>query len=484
MLRRSVTLILLLVICALIGLAHPLSDLAARRAQAYINLLSVREWRHLPLWQPYQETGQPIPLQLDPAEVLPPLLAGMDSGIVITAALQAILAGIGGWLLLRLLRMGDFAALVIGIACAIAFADHYPFVWLLASLVGLRLGEKRYRRPLVVLLLLAALLWLNEGGLTDLSIAPAIYISLLALTLIVVYSATQPQRDAIRLAIIVAAVAILAAVSLQRWIAEIALRNAPASIPESAIAACLEALPSAPANALVSVLAPNDPRLAMLYLQRGIRRESATSIDRQPDYAIAPLDANANIDLRLQGYVELTRSPRFYLNVNDGAPYHCLYLNPTSAGYAYALPISNQGNSIPLTALVHALDQITLLVQGDPQQRYRVVISERAADGWQVRIDGAAATLVPFSGMIAVELPPANGVREISFQYRPLNLLIAGWGIVLASLISIGYLLRLDRFIPPSLRQNAMRLPDQFIHWLRRLIKRLYDILMSPVADD
>ncbi|MBX3062494.1 MAG: hypothetical protein KF726_05935 [Anaerolineae bacterium] len=482
MLRRSVTLILLIVICVLIGLAHPVSDLDARRTQAYINLIGMREWRHLPLWQPYRETGQAIPLQLDPAEVLPPLMAGMANGIAITAALQAILAGTGGWLLLRLLRIGNLAALLIGVASAVAFADHYAFVWLLAALIGLTLGEPRYRRPFLIVVLLAALLWLNGDGLTDLSVAPASYISLLALMLIVAYSATHPQRDAIRLAIIVAAVAILFAVSAQRWIAEIAIRNAPTSIPETAIAACLDALPATPTTALISVLAPGDPRLELVYLMRRLRRESATRIDHQPDYAISSVDANANIDLRTQGYVELTRSPR----LSGDAPNRCLYLNPGSVGYAYAMPINNQGKIIPLPALVHALDQIVLRVQSDSQQAYRLVISEQAADGWQAWIDGAAVTVASFNGMIALEPPPASsgGVREISVQYRPLNLVIAGWSIVVASLISIGYLLRLDRFISPSLRQKLTPHPERLLNLLRRIFKRIYDILMSPVADD
>lgn len=81
---------------------------------------SLREYGYLPLWQPYNQFGEPLiespfSFVLNPISTVPSLIWGGTVGIRISAMLYGILAGLGGYFLARVLRLGLAARLLLAL---------------------------------------------------------------------------------------------------------------------------------------------------------------------------------------------------------------------------------------------------------------------------------------------------------------------------------------------------------------------------------
>ena len=125
---------------------------------------SLREYGYLPLWQPYLEFGEPLidtpfSFVLNPISAGPSLLLGGVVGIKLSVALSALVAGLGGWVLGRVLGFGALgrlllAALLIGKGNmhAMIGAGYYQLgtsqayiPWVIAgALATLRLPARRW----------------------------------------------------------------------------------------------------------------------------------------------------------------------------------------------------------------------------------------------------------------------------------------------------------------------------------------------------
>ena len=75
------------------------------------------------------------------------------------------------------------------------------------------------------------------------------------------------------------------------------------------------------------------------------------------------------------------------------------------------------------------------------------LILESAYSGWEVWVNGTAATLQSVGGQVGVLLPSGEGSYDILFAYRP-PLFFAGGIITLVTWITaVGYLLRAERLL-------------------------------------
>jgi len=91
---------------------------------AHVAHVSLQEYGYLPLWNPYYRYGEPlignaVSFILNPFSSVPILLVGAEQGTKWAVALGVVIAGIGGWVLARVLGMGVIgrlllAALLIG----------------------------------------------------------------------------------------------------------------------------------------------------------------------------------------------------------------------------------------------------------------------------------------------------------------------------------------------------------------------------------
>ncbi|MBL8154369.1 MAG: hypothetical protein JNM70_09310 [Anaerolineae bacterium] len=95
--------------------AHPARWYSGREAQwltsaAYAASDGLREYGRFPLWQPYLEQGEPLlenpfAFIFNPISGLPSLLTGPEMGLRISVFLSALVAGLGGWFLGRMLGL-------------------------------------------------------------------------------------------------------------------------------------------------------------------------------------------------------------------------------------------------------------------------------------------------------------------------------------------------------------------------------------------
>lgn len=82
--------------------------------------LSLRDYGYLPLWNPYNDFGEPLidnpfSFVLNPISAAPSLFLGANIGIRISVVLYAIFAGVGGWFLARVLNLGLLARLLLAL---------------------------------------------------------------------------------------------------------------------------------------------------------------------------------------------------------------------------------------------------------------------------------------------------------------------------------------------------------------------------------
>jgi hypothetical protein len=81
---------------------------------------SIREYGYVPFWQPYILRGEPtidspFSFAISPINALPSLLIGYPNGVKVSVVLSVILAGLGGWYLARILRLGAPARVLLGL---------------------------------------------------------------------------------------------------------------------------------------------------------------------------------------------------------------------------------------------------------------------------------------------------------------------------------------------------------------------------------
>lgn len=82
--------------------------------------LSLRDYGYLPLWNPYNDFGEPLvdnpfSFVLNPISAVPSLLFGANMGVRISVVLYAIFAGMGGWFLARILNLGLLGRLLLAL---------------------------------------------------------------------------------------------------------------------------------------------------------------------------------------------------------------------------------------------------------------------------------------------------------------------------------------------------------------------------------
>jgi len=82
--------------------------------------LSLREYGYLPLWQPLLKAGEPLfespfSFLFNPFIVYPNLILGGINGIKISVVLATMLAGLGGWVLGRILGLGSLGRVLLGL---------------------------------------------------------------------------------------------------------------------------------------------------------------------------------------------------------------------------------------------------------------------------------------------------------------------------------------------------------------------------------
>jgi hypothetical protein len=483
--RLWVELGIVIVAAFFIGILRPIPEIELREIDAFIRIIGWQTWGHLPHWQPYVETGQPLSLLVDPVAALPLLIFDYNIAVSVSSVLATILAGVGGWLLLRLVRMHPLACAAFGIACAAVFERDYSIIWAAVGVIGAFIGGIDRRRAMIVLAAVAAAIWLASGGSALAAANPVVYAALIGIVLVALMYGRRRSTSWLTVVMIVTVgtVGVFSVAAIQRWLSENARRGAPIATLSNLLLSCLDYLQETEQDSVpfLSVAVPNDPRLALDYLKRGIRRVSAANIELQAEYAIA-LDRNSAIELRARGYTELKRSPRLSPSTSDS--HHCLYMDIHTPSYAFLIPLGNSRPLIPLTPLVHVLDQIVLRVAANPTQTYRVVISERAEAGWQVWIDGKAAEVEAFNGLISVAVAQGNGVREIVFRYRMPHTTLAATWLIAGSILGVLYLLRADRLLPPSLRKDIIAVPIRLFRRLWGVIKRVYAVLATPISGD
>ena len=133
---------------------------------------SMKTYGYIPLWQPYLAHGEPLidnpfSLVMNPVSVIPTLLYGSNIGIRYSIVLTAILAGLGGWALGRMLGFGSLARVLLGLLlmgkgnmiAMIAIGEfqlggsqaYIP--WVMAGIIGvLRLPHQRLSIVLTALM--------------------------------------------------------------------------------------------------------------------------------------------------------------------------------------------------------------------------------------------------------------------------------------------------------------------------------------------
>lgn len=130
--------------------------------------LSLRQNGYIPLWQPFLEMGEPLidnpfSFVLNPFQTLPSLLNGAIEGIKQSVVWTALIAGIGGWVLGRVLGFGWLGRVMLGLLClgkgnmhAMIGAGYFQlgvaqayFPWIIAGTLA-TLRSRRNRWPVLL----------------------------------------------------------------------------------------------------------------------------------------------------------------------------------------------------------------------------------------------------------------------------------------------------------------------------------------------
>ena len=125
---------------------------------------------YIPLWDPYMELGDPmlenpVAFYFNPVLIGPSLLLGPITGIKISIVLTAIIAGLGGWALARVLGLGALARLLLALLCIgkgnmysflsqghfAFFATQAYFPWIYAGVLAIFHGHRRWPPVLIAL---------------------------------------------------------------------------------------------------------------------------------------------------------------------------------------------------------------------------------------------------------------------------------------------------------------------------------------------
>jgi hypothetical protein len=175
-----------------------------------------------------------------------------------------------------------------------------------------------------------------------------------------------------------------------------------------------------------------------------------------PEYGIAWDNGTRQYFIE-QGYQPVLDSPKpvdkyncLYQKEAGFLPYAFSVAQPALDRYSGTLPASAV---VPLTQFVRYPDQIALVVDADPSTRLAVSVQELAYPGWSVTVNGAPAQLESLGGFIAVVLQPGSGTNTIDFKFQPPLLIFGGILTLLAWVICVAYLLRLERFFPKRIRK-------------------------------
>ncbi|NWF69040.1 MAG: hypothetical protein HXY40_08135 [Chloroflexi bacterium] len=140
-------------------------------SSAYTAAQTWQLYGYLPLWQPYLESGEPLPHNpfafiFNPFSFVPSLLWGAVQGVKVSVTLAAVIATLGGWFLGRVLGFGTVGRLLLGTLLLgkgnmhamigtgyfqLGVAQAY-FPWVIAgTLATLRLPDKRWPPALLAL---------------------------------------------------------------------------------------------------------------------------------------------------------------------------------------------------------------------------------------------------------------------------------------------------------------------------------------------
>lgn len=135
---------------------------------AYLTSMNLQTEGYIPQWQPWLNFGEPVienpfSFVLNPFSTLPSWWLGGVIGIKVSVVLAAIIAGIGGWFLGRILNLGTVGRVLLGVLCVgkgnmmAMFATGYfqlaitqaYFPWIIGGTIAiLRLRHRRW--PLVL----------------------------------------------------------------------------------------------------------------------------------------------------------------------------------------------------------------------------------------------------------------------------------------------------------------------------------------------
>jgi hypothetical protein len=122
-----------------------------------------REKGYIPLWDPYMESGDPhldnpVSFAFNPVLTWPSLAFGPQNGVKVAILLTAVIAGLGGWALARVLGFGPLARLLLALLCVgkgnmhsflseghISFyVSQSYFPWIFAGVIGILRGFRRW----------------------------------------------------------------------------------------------------------------------------------------------------------------------------------------------------------------------------------------------------------------------------------------------------------------------------------------------------
>jgi hypothetical protein len=133
-------------------------------SSAYGASMGLREYGRIPLWQPYLEYGEPlvdnpVSFVLNPISSVPSLILGAAEGLKISVVLTAWAAGLGGWMLGRVLGFAALGRVLLALLFVgkgnmsamfntgyfqLAASQAY-FPWIIAGVLGtIRLPDKRW----------------------------------------------------------------------------------------------------------------------------------------------------------------------------------------------------------------------------------------------------------------------------------------------------------------------------------------------------
>ena len=138
---------------------------------------SLRDYGTIPLWQPWLEVGEPLvdnpfAFLFNPVSALPSLILGSVQGLKVSVVLSAVVAGLGGWALGRVLGLATLGRVLLGLLLIgkgnmhamfgtgyfqLAAAQAY-FPWIAAGVLAtLRIQHQRW--PMVLTAVAFALLF-------------------------------------------------------------------------------------------------------------------------------------------------------------------------------------------------------------------------------------------------------------------------------------------------------------------------------------